>query len=125
MSDPTPEVRAVLQRVLRRLTPRRQWTQGEYARDTDGAPCDPTSANAACWCVLGAILAETTDQTQKMREAVVGALGTSSTALANMNNTNPPHFTTDALGRPIAVYSPATAHARMLALLRGALKGGE
>lgn len=31
------------------------WTTGVFARDADGVECPPFSANAKCWCAMGAV----------------------------------------------------------------------
>lgn len=35
----------------------RGWCQGEYALDSFGLPVLAASANAVCWCLLGAMIA--------------------------------------------------------------------
>lgn len=39
----------------------RGWCQGEYALDSFGLPVLAASANAVCWCLLGAMIAECGD----------------------------------------------------------------
>jgi hypothetical protein len=44
---------------------RKGWTQGAYARDSDGTPIYPKSIKAVCWCPVGAICAAYYDNPAK------------------------------------------------------------
>lgn len=39
----------------RLISSKESWTQGEFARDSDGQVCSPYSKDAVCWCAQGAI----------------------------------------------------------------------
>lgn len=54
----------LLTRVRERLARTEAWTQGERARNAAGWRCDPRSAYAVSWCVLGAAIAVGSDDEQ-------------------------------------------------------------
>lgn len=56
MSDPTL---AVLRRVRERLSTPDRWMQYGLARNSLGQAIWPEHSDAACWCLAGAIIAET------------------------------------------------------------------
>src|SRR5215813_4814584 len=45
----------VLQRAKVLLECEEHWTQGAWARDENGRPCDPLSSRARRWCAWGAL----------------------------------------------------------------------
>ena len=49
---------AILLKARERLTPVDQWTQGKLARDSARISVWPSAPDAVCWCVEGAIIAE-------------------------------------------------------------------
>ena len=55
MTDQTPQ--AILNAAAD-LIERTGWTQGHYAHDKDGHPCQPRSSSAVCFCALGALEAQ-------------------------------------------------------------------
>lgn len=75
-----PPALALLQAVLDRIVEPARHTTGVYARDTRGAPVQPCSPRAVCWCLLGALLKEAPDETLA-RQDVKAALFASSRAL--------------------------------------------
>lgn len=53
MSEPDPIV--ALLTDARKLIAEKGWTSNSLARDAAGQCCDPTSAKAACFCIVGAL----------------------------------------------------------------------
>lgn len=45
----------VLVSVRELLSDEKRWTQGQEARDVSGDGVPPTSKDAVCWCLLGAL----------------------------------------------------------------------
>lgn len=52
------EIAQVCERAAKRIE-NGHWTQETAARDNNGNPVGVTSAEAVCWCLWGAIMAET------------------------------------------------------------------
>jgi hypothetical protein len=44
-----------LQKARERLTPPSAWIKGEFARDSQRRPVHSASAEATCWCSVGAL----------------------------------------------------------------------
>ena len=53
--NPQGSIGSILREARKLITPERQWTQHQRARDKTGAWVDPWIPEAACWCALGAI----------------------------------------------------------------------
>lgn len=49
------EVCEILQEARELITPMKRWTQGTYARDSNGYSVTPNDPDAVCWCGWGAI----------------------------------------------------------------------
>ncbi len=47
----------ILLDARRLLSNHSSWTQGLFARDSNGQPVKPRDAGACCWCLLGAVAA--------------------------------------------------------------------
>lgn len=52
----------VLERAADKLTPDGAWTQGDWAKNAEGESVEPTSPDATCWCVRGALAAASGDE---------------------------------------------------------------
>lgn len=50
-------------------------TKGEYARNSEGVPCEPTAPEAACWCAYGALMKERNCDSEGTDELVGEASG--------------------------------------------------
>lgn len=55
MTPTTPEA---LKAARERISDPERWTQGEYAKNTQGEACNANSSEACQWCAAGAVLAE-------------------------------------------------------------------
>ena len=62
-------LRAILRAAKALLAPSGHWTKGELARDAVGAPVEPHSPLAICWCLEGA-LKKVTRSDQEYKSAV-------------------------------------------------------
>lgn len=61
-----------LTKVRELLASPERWTQGFFARDSAGTICNFADANAACWCLSGAlarVLPEDTDEHEERYDA--------------------------------------------------------
>lgn len=53
------------------LTDESKWTKLSFARDIDGNPVEPTSPEACCWCLVGALYKCKEEGTNNSYEAML------------------------------------------------------
>jgi hypothetical protein len=58
----TAQIADILERAADRIEPEGRWTQGYAALDSNRQPISPTDQRARCWCLAGALAAETGDR---------------------------------------------------------------
>ena len=68
------DILPVLVKVRKRISDPKHWTFLTAARDHTGHWVDPNSPHAVCWCVDGAVSAETPGKNRNLYRAVTGAL---------------------------------------------------
>ena len=66
----------------------RAWCQGADARDRDGRAVDPWAPEAACWSLLGAIVAVLESEASQIGEIALDDLAASLYALSDLIDTD-------------------------------------
>jgi hypothetical protein len=64
------------------------WCQGADARDASGHPVDPWAPEAACWSLLGAIVAVLESEAARAGEIALDELGAALYALSDLIDTD-------------------------------------
>jgi hypothetical protein len=64
------------------------WCQGADARDRDGRPVDPWAPEAACWSLLGAIVAVLESEASRIGEIPLDQLAAALYALSELIDTD-------------------------------------